>query len=554
MIYIRARSVLLICICMVSMMYGQDEPGKVTHTYALKNVNITTRPGIVIPNATLVIKDGLIHGVGQGVSIPADAQVMESDSMYVYAGFIDGLSHTGVAKSEEKEEEKVKDPGNPTNERAGVTPERRVRDYLDPAEKSIESLRKEGFTAVHAVPHGKMLPGQGSIIFLNGDKTKEMVYMDGVSTFGQLKGAGGVFPNTVIAVMTKWRELYKQAQQASVHMAAYQRAPSGMARPTYDNATMAMIPVTKRQSDVFFLAEDHLSAHRAMTLQKDLGFKMVLTGLQNGWRLVDDIKAANVPVLISLELPKETKEEKDKSKESDDKWAKEKEELKKRKEKESADRESQAATFAKAGIAFGFTTEGVSAKDIRPHLARMIKKGLSEDAALAALTVNPARILGVQQLLGTVEKGKIANLVVSDKPFFAEKSNIRMVFVDGQPYEYEVKVKKSSGELTKEAIAKAVGTWTYTIDAGGMIMKGEINIEEEEGELTGTMKGDQIETAEELNDIAIDGDEISFSATIAGQFEVEINGKLSDDEMEGKVKAGDFGTFEITATRSSKPE
>lgn len=551
---------------------AQDEPGEVTRTYALENVHVIPRPGQMIQNATVVIQDGLIHSLGRGISIPSNAKMLKADTMYVYAGFIDGLSYIGVPKPKEDDDDdrgnrgnrsgnRDKDPGNPTNERAGITPEKSVREVFNPSEKSINDFRNLGFTAAHVVPRGKMLPGSGAIVFLDGEKTTDALYKENVSTFGQLKGAGGVFPSTIIAVMTKWRELYKQAQQAAVHTAAYAASPSGMKRPAYDEATLAMIPVTKKQSRVFMYAENHLAVHRAMILRNDLGFNMTLAGLQNGWRLADKIRASNIPVLLSLDLPKEKKEDEKKKKdkpETKTKWDVERDTLTSRQKREIKTRVRQAAVFEGKGIPFGFTTEGTTAKNFKSNLTRMIKEGLGETAALAALTTNPAAILGVQQSMGTVEKGKIANIVVTDKPYFEEKSNVRYVFVDGNLHEYEIKEKKKkkgSGDVpTDEAFLKVLGTWSYSIDAMGQVMKGELEIYEEDGSLVATMTGEQMGEAAEIDEILLEDDEMSFSAELGDGFEIELTATIGEDEFEGNVKAGDFGTFPISASRTSTPD
>lgn len=548
--YLKFIIPLVLITCCYMHVDAQDEPGNVTNTYALENVTVVTRPGDSIANATLVIKDGLIKSVGRNVIIPSNARMIKADSMYVYAGFIDGLSHIGVPMPKNEEQAKAKDPGNPSNERAGVTPERTVGDYLNPTDKSIAAFRKAGFTAVHAVPRGRMLPGSGAVILLDGKKSTDLIFRDNVGTYSQLKGAGGVFPNTVIAVMTKWRELYRQAQQASTHITKYKSSSSGMKRPSYDDATEAMIPVTKRRSKVYMYVEDHLSIHRALQLQKDLGFDMTLAGLQNGWRLADKIRSKNIPVLLSLELPKEPKKDKKDKEEITDQ---ERKTLVQRQNKEIEGRVSQASAFAKKGIKFGFTSEGVVAKDVKGSLIRMIKAGLSKKDALAAITTNPASILGIQREMGTVETGKIANLVVTNKPYFNEKSAIRYVFVDGNLHEYEpAKAGKKGSTNSKEDLAKALGTWAYLIDAGEMQITGTLEIEEVNGSLSGTMEGEQIETPV-ATDIELNDNEISYEVTI-DDTTVSFNGNIDDDTLSGKINIEGQGSFPLTATRTSTPD
>jgi len=551
--------VIIVSVMSSAQLFAQDAPGAVTNTYALENVHVITSPGNVINNASIVIKDGLIQNVGRGISIPANAKKLKVDTMFVYAGFIDGLSHIGLPKPKANKSASKgpkQAPGNPTNERAGITPHKSVQSLIDPKSKTISDYRQAGYTAVHTVPYGKMLPGQGTLILLNGARTKDMVYEADISTFSQLKGASGVFPNTIIGVMTKWRELFKQAEQANHHISKYKSSTSGMKRPTYDASTHAMIPVTKGQSPVFMLTESHLDIHRAMTLQKDLGFKMTLTGLKNGWRLTDKIKANNHSILLSLNLPKKEKDEKKKNEAVKDKWADEKSALMARQKEEIKNRVMQAASFEKSGVRFGFTTEGTKANKIKENLLRMVKEGLSEKAALAALTTNPAAILGVQHVMGTVEKGKIANLVISKGSYFDEKSEIRYVVVDGHPHKYEpksTKSKKSTGPVS-EKFKNIAGTWSYVINTGETSMTGELDISEDNGGLVGILSGSQIDQPADIDEITIDGNTLSFSVLVDGQVQVEWTGTIEDDEMTGTVNAEGMGTFSISGTRTQSPE
>jgi len=547
-----------------------NEPGPITHTYALKNVNIITRPGQLITNGTVVIRNGLIHAVGQNVSIPGNAKVLEADSMYVYAAFIDGASHTAIPKPKEEANQgrgsrnSGVDPSNPGNVRAGITPDIDVQDKLDHKDKSITDLRKVGFGAVHAVPIGRMLPGTGAVILLAGESNDDMVMKANTSAFAQLKGAGGVMPATVIAVMSKFRDLYRQAEQAKAHIAKYKSSPSGLVRPAYDDATMAMIPVVEKTKPVYFMADDHLSISRVFQLQKDLGFKLVLVGPKKGWHHINTIKSKNIPVYLSMDLPKKPEEKKDakkgdKKKEEKKKemteFDKEKEALQARKDKEYAEYVAQAATFSKAGVNFGFSTEGAKAKDIHGNVRRMVEGGLSESAALTALTTYPAQQLGVSQQLGTVEKGKVANLMVTKKPYFDEKMKVAFMVVDGQVFEYDVKEKKKTGNKDgdKSMAAKMAGEWTYELSIPGESQTGTITIVNEDGELSGTMISDQDEDQEvtDLDNISLDGDKLSFDIEVNdGQMIASFDLTVDENTFEGTVSVGEFGSFPVKGEKS----
>lgn len=564
-------------ILMVGLMFStsltaQNEPGPITHTYALKNVNIITRPGQMITNGTVVVRNGLIHAVGQNVSIPSNAKVLKADSMYVYAAFIDGASHTGTPKPKEESggrgnRSRDVDPGNPGNERAGVTPDKDVQSVLAHDDKSVKDLRKVGFGAAHSMPRGRMLPGSSAVILLEGTSGDDIVAKADVSTYATLRGAGGVFPTTVIAVMSKFRDLYRQAEQAKAHIAKYKSDPRGLARPAYDDATMAMIPVVSKTKPVFFKAQDHLSIARVLQLQKELGFKLVLVGAKKGWHHINTFKSKGIPVYLSMDLPKKPEDKKDDKKSSDakamedkgmdsaeakDMFEAEKKAMEERKQKSYADYVGQAATFAKAGMQFGFSTDGASAKDIHGNLRRMIEGGLKEDAALKALTTYPAHQLGVSRMLGTVENGKVANLMVTKKPYFEEKSKIAYMIVDGQVFEYDVKEKKKkkkgSGEDDGSMAGKLAGSWSYTMAVPGEEQTGTISFTNEDGELSGTMVSDQDDEREELElqNITIDGDEVSFDIEINdGAMTASIDIKVDDDTFDGTIAVGEFGSFPV---------
>ncbi|MEM6697199.1 MAG: amidohydrolase, partial [Bacteroidota bacterium] len=295
------KQFLLIAFLLISLsLFAQNEPKPVTSTFALQNVTIVQAPGKVIEGGTLVVKDGLIQAVGKNVTIPFDAKKVKADSMYVYAGFIDGASHVGIPKVENKEEgrrrnrSEIKNPGNPPNEKAGIQPERPVRDVLNAGEKSISDMRKLGFTTAHVVPDGKMLPGKGAIVMLAGESVNDMILMENTALFAQFKGAGGVYPNTVIAVMSKFRDLYKQAEQAKAHKATFVNNPSGIKRPTNDPVLEAFYPIIDGEQAIFMKASSMKDLSRAMVLKKELGYELVLTEVKQGWNYADQMKGSKV--------------------------------------------------------------------------------------------------------------------------------------------------------------------------------------------------------------------------------------------------------------------
>jgi hypothetical protein len=300
-----------------------------------------------------------------------------------------------------------------------------------------------------------------------------------------------------------------------------------------------------------------------MTLQQELGFPLVVAGLKQGWHVVDMIKRKNIPVVLSADLPKAKEAPKPGAKKEGEEAKKdpEVEQLEARAAEELKKMESQAAVFAEKGISFGFGTFNSKTAEMRENFRRMIKNGLSEDQALAALTTTPASMLGLSQGMGTVEKGKMANLTVCDKSYFAEKSNVRMVFVNGNLFEYEA--PRQNAPVAASAVPApgagknaAVGEWAYEINADGQSYDGVMSLKENNGNITGTWASNQLPGDNPITDVQQKGNQLSFSSSLnmGGQsmgldFEITVDG----DTFSGKVKVGAFGTFDVKASRKNTP-
>ncbi len=562
--------------------WGQDDRPPVTRAYFINNAYVVQEPGKVIDLGAVIIRNGLIEAVGKDLKAPLDAKTLEGDSLYVYAGFIEGLSHTGVPKPKQPERgsrPQVKDPGNPPNDVAGIQPERSVTEMLKADDKSVADMRKLGFTAAHVVPYGGMLPGQGAIVLLDGDNGKEMVLRTNTSLYSTFQGGRRVYPATTMAIMSKYRELYRQAEQVKGNMSKYSTNARGMNRPEYDEVLEAFFPVIDKKMPVFFEVDDIKEVHRAMGLAKELGFNLALAEVSRGQLVMEKLKSTGASVLLTMDLPKAKKEDgkgergqgrrgkgkgekakpnsgKAEKKEGDKKMSPEKKKMMAkaaaRRDASRKELEEQAAMFAKNGIPFGFSTLNVKPTEVRAHLGRMIKAGLTADQALAALTTAPAKMLGIDQMAGTVEEGKIANLVVTDKPYFEEGANVRYVIVDGKPHEYEVKKKKKKGPSDPSAVVKAAGEWAVTIKVPGQTTEGTLTITGEAGSYEGTFTSDDGESRS-LSDVALDGNNLTFGSkfeagpqTISLDFDLTIAG----DDIEGSVKVGNFGSFEVEGSRT----
>ncbi len=560
--------VLLLPACLIAQDEKQLAP--VTRTYVITNVTIIQGPGRKIEKGTVVIKDGLITSVGATGSVPPEAIVIKADSMFMYAGFIDGLTRAGVTKPKEETREKVKDPGNPTNERAGINPQNDVRNFLNPSDKALEELRNLGFTTAQVVPYGNLFPGQAAIVLTGAPSADGMVLLSKSSMYSELTGASGVYPGTLLGVMAKWREVYRQAVQAKSYEGLYASNRAGIERPIMDRTLEAFYPVIDQRMPVIFKSEKFLDAYRILTLKNELGFNAVFADLKDGWPMTAKLKSTNSKVFLSLDLPEEVKkdekkvEKKDVKKDSTKEVKKEvtpkaktpaqleKDALDKRKAESIASYNGQAAAFQKAGILFGFSSLSAKSKDIPANLRRMIAAGLTEDAALAALTTTPAQLLGLSDRMGSIDNGKMANLVITDKSYFNEKAKVRYVFVDGVMYKMDVKeVKKSDGKSG----ASIEGTWSTITQSPQGNTEGKLTIKKDGSNYTGVLSGGRTPAPIDIKDVSLDGETLTFNYTLSfggNSIKVEVEVTIDGDSFKGTSSVGQFGSFPTEGTKDPK--
>ena len=536
---------------LVCLLEAQDIP-RVSNAYLIKGALITTSPESAPLLQDILIKDGIIQEVGPNIKASIVARIIQADSMYMYPGFIAAASHIGITKPKEPSSPpKVERPGYPPNNLAGITPEAKSAEFYNGQEGSIASMRKLGFSISHSMPYGKMLPGQTSIISLNGKSFNEAAIAEDFGQYAQFKGASSMFPATTIGVMAKWRELYRNAELASEHTERYQKQARNLKRPNQDPATMALIPLTEGKQSVFFHAEEHVDIQRALQLQKELGFKEVIVEAKRGEMSIKKAKDRGVKILVSLDLPKEMKQDssKDATVQKDENSL-----LQERKRTAITKYETSGASLTKSGLTAGFSFMEVKSKDIYPNIRRLIANGMTVESALAHLTTLPAKLLNIDNIAGTLEKGKIANLIISNKPIFEKGALVNMVMVDGTLHKIKAKKKKNEN---REGI-NIEGIWSYTIEVPGLESNGNLEFKKVEESYNLNMTNNTTPgKTYELTDQTLDGSSLSYSVDInveetAIKLEVEIT--FDGDAFDGSVDVGEFGTFPITGQKEESPK
>ncbi len=558
---LRLHLVLLLSftVLQTSLLAQSDPTGTsaVTSTYAITNATVITMPGSEMKDATVVVKNGLIMGVGNNVSIPDDAEVIDGTGLYVYPAFIDGMSNTGAKRPESLPRPRNLFTPDPPNDYAGITPENSVVSQIDISSSSIANMRKVGFAISHSVPYGRMLPGSGSLLLLNeATHMDDIILAKDVALYAQWVGAPGAYPGNILGMMAKWRTLYRNAENHKKHTELYAQNPAGLPRPVSDRVSLAFHPVIGKSKPVMFDVSSMLDVRRAMRLQNDLGFDLIVSGVKQAWDLIDELKATGTPIFLSLDLPDKPKDAKG------DDVSDEVRALEARRMEFYNTYVQQAASLQAAGIKFGFSIRGTSASKVKKNVMTLIENGLSESDALAALTTNPASMLGIDQVAGSIENGKMANLMVSTAPYFTKDSQIKMMFVDGTKHDYEVKEKKAKKDTdtadAEEAPAAGgdalVGTWSYELVTPGDPQGGKMIIKREDGKYTGVLTSNDGSPDTDMNNINFRDGQLTFDFDIdaGGQsVTVVVEGSISGTEYDAEASVSVGGqSFELGFTAS----
>lgn len=413
---------------------------------AIRNAKIVTVSGPVINKGTVVVRNGLIQEVGENVAIPADAVVIDGEGMTVYPGLVDALSTWGMpgaaaaggaarggggrgATTPAAAATPAAPPARGPEDRPSTTSWIKAADEIQASDKRIETARSAGFTTAAVWPTRGFFAGQGSLIdLLSGEKADRMVLVPSLGQYISLTragggggGMGGGFPSALMGMIAYVRQIYLDADHYQLVKDAYAKNPRGMQRPEYDRALEGVLE-SKR---ILLPANRWVEIDRMIHLAADLKQPAIYYGIREGFedRSVKYLKDANATVLVSLKWPEKAR---DQDPEAEDPY------------RQLVIREKAPTTPAvlkKAGIKFALYSDGLDApRDLQRAVKKAIDNGLSREDALRALTLSPAEIYGVQDRLGSIEKGKIGNLVVTKGELFDDRTKIEFVLVDGNKY------------------------------------------------------------------------------------------------------------------------
>jgi len=414
--------------------------------FAIRGAKVVPVSGPAAENATIVISRGLITAVGRDVAVPPEAWVIEGKGLTVYPGLFDSFTDVGIPAppgTAEGSPRGAQESARGPEDRPYSTPWRSAADEVSLSDKRIETWRSAGFTTVVSAPKGGILPGQAAVLDLAGERAGDLVVKSPVAipvVFQTSRGFGGGFPSSIMGVLAYLHQVWLDTEWSTKAQATYEKNPRNVARPRYDRTEAALADALEDHALVLIPANNSVQLRRALELVDRWHVNGVIYGGQMAYEVASEIATKKLPVLVNLKWP-----EADKDADPEDKPS-----LRTLQFRDRAP--SSPAALAKAGVKFAFYSGGITApKDTLKAAKKSIDAGLAPDAALRALTLSPAEIFGVADRLGSLENGKIANLVVTDGDLFEEKTKIKMVFVDGHRFEVREPEKPKEppkGDLT----------------------------------------------------------------------------------------------------------
>ncbi|MCS3757449.1 amidohydrolase family protein [Salinibacter ruber] len=421
---------LLVALLLALPAHAQKQPG-FQGPFALTNAQVIVAPGDTLDDGTVVIRDDSIAAVGPDVSVPSDAQAFDLSGQMVYPGFIDSGTHLGLAEIGSLPETRD------FNEIGDLTAHMNALTAVNPSTVHVPTTRVHGITSVITEPENGILPGTAALIGLHG-YTPEQMHLGDVTltklnfpSVGRQGPSDDRSPETIQKeaekALTQLNDLWAQAERYARIDSAVAEQPEARRQPEFVPAMEGLLPVIRGEQPLMISANAAADISKALDWAEERGVldQLILSGALEGWRVADEIAAANVPVLVGSIMQPPSRE---------------------------SDRYDKAyrtpALLHDAGVTVALRsgkTENV--RNLVFHAGFAAAHGLGKTEALRAITTTPARIFGVADQVGTIEAGKRANLFVADGDPLQPATDVQHLFIDGYKLPLENRATKLYDEF-----------------------------------------------------------------------------------------------------------
>jgi imidazolonepropionase-like amidohydrolase len=382
--------------------------------YAIRNATIVPVVGNRIPGGTVVIRGGRIEAVGANVAAPADATVIDGTGLFVYPGIIDSGTQLGLTEIGSV-------PGGEDTEELGeLNPHNVTLTAINPHSELIPVTRVNGVTTVLTSAQGGLISGQASLIDLAGWTPAEMAVRRQAAMVMTYPSLGGGFGGFGFGAQRPEQERREERDRRTRQLRGYLadarsyaevRGRLGSISPRQLNHPMeAMIPVVRGEMPVVFDVTTAEQIRGVLALADSFRLKVILRGAREAWRLADTLAARKIPVIVGPTTTVPAAEDP-----YDMVY-------------------TNPGVLARAGVQIAFqSADAANARNLPYNAALAIAYGLDPEEALRAITINPARIWGVADRYGSIEPGKVGNLMVTTGDPLDVRSVVRYLFIRGEP-------------------------------------------------------------------------------------------------------------------------
>lgn len=391
-------------------------------TFAIRNATIVPVTSAPIVNGTIVFANGVIQSLGAAVAIPPNATVIDGTGLSVYPGLIDSSTTIGLTEISSIA------GSNDVTELGDLNPNARAAVAINPHSNLIPVARVNGITTVVSQPGGGLVSGQAALIQLAGWTPQQMLLKDPVGMVIQFPRARTSSfleeapdeeavkeqRKTHGKQLDKLRELIRDAR-AYGKAAEARRAQGTIPRFDRDLVLEAMVPVVNKQVPLIVVANLEEDIRTAIRFAGEMDVNMILSGGADVQRVLPDLKRRDIPVLLGpvWQTPPREDDPYD--------WI-----------------YANAAALHQAGIRFAIVTgDAHDVRNLPYQAASSAAFGLPKDVALRAITIQPAQIFEVADRIGSLEPGKIANLFVTDGDPLEIRTQVKHLFIGGEPISLE---------------------------------------------------------------------------------------------------------------------
>ncbi len=458
----RRNCILLVCSIMLlagrvnaQATYPQNGIADQRHQYyAFTGATIVKDASTTLTNATMVIRDGKIIAIGTGIKVPDGAVSIDAKGKFLYPSFIDIYSEYGTpAQPPRQSSYNYTSRAQLTSNTKGaygwneaVRPQTDASKVFAENEKDAKTLRDIGFGTVLTHVKDGIARGTGAIVTLNTDKSENLVMLRERASahYSFTKGSSTqAYPTSIMGSIALLRQTYLDAKWYK-------------SRPATEGVNLSLEAWNNNLNlPQIFEANDKWNDLRADRIGDEAGYQYIIKGGNNEYQRIPEIKATNAAYILSLNFPEARNVEDP----TDARFVS----LSDLKEWELAP--TNPAALEKAGILFCLTSDELKdSKQFLTNLRTAINYGLSETAALNALTKNPASLLGMSDSLGSLEAGKLANFLITSGPIFDEKTTIYQNWIQGEKYGVKDDIFNQAVGKYNITLNTASGKKNYTLD------------------------------------------------------------------------------------------